>query len=103
MMSIFARNRELRVRQEILQGVYENNLDILGKGRGSIQQKRLSLLKKTLLSLCLSLIVILGFGNYLTPSFIPETQITASTILQLPPLRTPENASNPSEYKALIS
>lgn len=63
MMSLFARNSELRIRQNILRGVYEQNLVILGKGR-PILSKRPLLRTKLLLSALMCVLAVLLHSQY---------------------------------------
>jgi len=72
MIPIFARKNELRVRQNILHGVYEENLYILGKGRPASLQHRSFTLKKILLCVVVCLFVVLMNGEYEGTSFSPS-------------------------------
>lgn len=103
MISIFLKNRELRARQSILRGVYEDNLRIVGKRHITLYKKRPFYFRKMFLSFFLSLIAVLVQWNYLTSPFFPERQITASLITQGPVSQPAENAATPSDYKTFIS
>lgn len=106
MISIFARKRDLRVREDILKGVYEDNLRIVGKLRDARLKKRYRPFSKTLLVIAIASVIVLFQGNYLLAPNIPERQLTASvsvphiTLDTLPPL-SKDNAK-PSDYRAML-
>ncbi len=79
MISVFSRNSELKVRQTILKGVYEENLVILGKGRGRLAKRSTSFRKRFFVLLLLSLTVLFIYENYVTKNIFPQEQLTANT------------------------
>ena len=79
MISVLFRNSELKVRQAILKGVYEENLVILGKGRGRTAKRRPFFLKKFFLVLLISLTVLFIYENYIANKMFPQEQLTANT------------------------
>lgn len=100
MLSIIHKKRELRRRKAILKGVYEDNLRIIGKYPDIIPWKMPFSLKKMFLFFSITLLTILGHGNYLNLTLFPEKQITAGFIN---PLSPPFSKSiNPSDYKAFL-
>ena len=84
MISIFARNNEHRVRKNILHGVYEENLYILGRGRQTPSQQRSFTLKKILLFAVVCLFVVLMNGEYESTSFSPSDSVLDSPSDSLP-------------------
>jgi N-acetylmuramoyl-L-alanine amidase len=105
MMTIFSKNNELKLKNEILKGVYEENLDILGKGRARIYKQKPFYLRKLFLSFPLALIALLLNGIFFTPSFFAEKELTASTsphvsVTAVRPAAEVLQAN--SDYKALI-
>ena len=63
MISIFGRKKDLKVRQDILRGVYEENLLILGRGRPAHSQRRPISPKKILLAAVICLFSVLIDGR----------------------------------------
>lgn len=88
MIPIFARKNELRVRQNILHGVYEENLHILGKGRPALSRHRSFALKKILLCAAVCLFVVLMNGEYegtsFSPSEMPANMGTKFSLSEMP-------------------
>jgi len=103
MLSIIPKKRELRVREAILRGVYEDNLRIIGKHPGVLSSRGLFFFKKMFLFFSIALITILGQGNYLNLSLLPERQMTASLITQKPSTAPAEKSVKPSDYTAFVS
>jgi N-acetylmuramoyl-L-alanine amidase len=90
---------ESKVKREILRGVYEENLRIIGKRRGRTMTKRRHFfLTKILLVLLLVSVALLVQGNSLTVPFLPEGQLTASPIS----LRGLSDPARPSDYEPLM-
>jgi N-acetylmuramoyl-L-alanine amidase len=79
MISVFSRNSELKVRQAILRGVYEENLVILGKGRGRRARQSRSFRKRFFVFLLLSLTALFIHENYVANKIFPQEQLTANT------------------------
>ncbi len=103
MISILLRKRELKVREAIIRGVYEENLKIIGKYNGIISKERSFSLKKMFLTFVISVAAIFMHVNYLSPSsFFPENQVTANIIIQRP-VTLPVDPDNPSDYRTFIS
>jgi N-acetylmuramoyl-L-alanine amidase len=71
MIPIFAKKNELRVRQNILRGVFEENLLMLGRGRPALSRHSPFALKKILLYAVVCLFAILMHGQYEGTSFSP--------------------------------
>jgi len=103
MISILLRKRELKIREAIIRGVYEENLKIIGKYNGAISKERSFSIKKMFLTLFVSVAAILMHVNYLSPSSLfPENQVTANIIMQKP-VTLPVDPDNPSDYRAFIN
>jgi len=71
MISIFIRKNEFKIRQNILRGVYEENLSMLRRDRPALSSRRHLLLKRILLSSVLFVLASLMYGQYLDSSFAP--------------------------------
>jgi len=84
MIPIFARKNELRIRQKILRGVYEENLLMLGKRRPTLSRRRLFLPKKILLSAVVCLLAILMHGQYMGTSLSPSEMPANMNTYRLP-------------------
>ncbi|OGW40297.1 MAG: hypothetical protein A2Y97_09275 [Nitrospirae bacterium RBG_13_39_12] len=78
MISIFIKNRELRQRQTILKGVYEDNLRIIGKSPKTVLGKTPLSIKKIFLFFSITMLVVLGHGNYVNFSLLKEGSIRDS-------------------------
>jgi N-acetylmuramoyl-L-alanine amidase len=125
MKSLFAGKKEFRIRQDILRGVYEENLYILGRGRPAPSQRTSFLLKGILLSAVLSTFAILMPNQHTGSSFTPAiSTVPISTIpVRLPPASvsaeltpeldkhpllpassgTSEDTANVSEFSTIIN
>jgi len=79
MISVFSRNSELKVRQAILKGVYEENLVILGKGRSRLAKRSRSFHKRFFVFLLLSLTALFIHENYVANKIFPQEQLAANT------------------------
>jgi N-acetylmuramoyl-L-alanine amidase len=94
-----SKNSESKVRREILKGVYEENLKIIGKRQGrTVTRRRHFFLNKILLVLLLVSVALLVQGNSLTGPFLPEGQLTASPIAP----RGLADQVRPSDYRPLM-
>lgn len=103
MISILLRKREIKVREAIIRGVYEENLKIIGKYDGIISKERSFSLKKMFLTFCISIAAIFMHVNYLSPSlFFPENHVTANIITQRP-ITQLVDPDNPLDYRTFIS
>jgi N-acetylmuramoyl-L-alanine amidase len=94
---------ELRTRQTILRGIYEDNLRIVGKG-SAILSDRWFITRRTIsLFILTALLALLGYVNYSDRSLSPEKKITTLSIAtpQIPPLPS-ETPVAPSDYTALV-
>jgi N-acetylmuramoyl-L-alanine amidase len=95
----FSRDSESIVRREILKGVYEENLRIIGKRRRkAVSKGNLLLERKIFLILLVTCLAVLIQGNSLTRPILPEGKLTASLIIPRP---DPASA-RPSDYSAFI-
>lgn len=99
MLSIIYKRREIRLRQAILKGVYEDNLRIIGKAPNPILKSVPLPFKKMFLFFSVALLAILGQGNYL--NLFQEGQMTASLTTQKPFLPAKDSVSS-SDYKAFL-
>jgi len=82
MMTGFFRKNEIKQKNDILRGVYEENLRIIGKGRARIARARPFFLRKTFLTFLLAMTALLLHGIFSNSTFPPENQLTASTVPQ---------------------
>jgi len=71
-MSIFTRKKEFKSRQHILQGIYEENLCILGRGRVASSRRKPSTLRRILLPGVLCIFAVLMHVQHTGSSFEPE-------------------------------
>jgi len=125
MISLFTAKKEFKIRQDMLRGVYEENLFILGRGRPALSRRRSFLLKGILLCAVFSALAILMPDQHTGCSFTPgKPTAPISTIpVRLPPASvsaeltqesdkysplpavsvTPEDAANASEFSAIMN
>lgn len=98
----FSTDREARVRSEILKGVYEDNLRIIGMRQGPTIAKRSHLLLRKIglvfLLVCFALLV---HGNSLTGPILPEGRLTASPIAPQAD-RADRGRDRPADYGTFI-
>jgi N-acetylmuramoyl-L-alanine amidase len=71
MISIFIGKNESKIRQNILRGVYEENLSMLRRARPALSWRRHLSLKRILLSAVLCVFAVLMHGQYMGSSFAP--------------------------------
>jgi N-acetylmuramoyl-L-alanine amidase len=71
MISIFTGKNEFKIRRNILRGVYEENLFMLGRGCPRLSRRRPLLLKRILLSAVLCIFAVLMHDQYTGSSFAP--------------------------------
>jgi N-acetylmuramoyl-L-alanine amidase len=107
MITFFPKKKEIRCRQDILRGVYEENLRIIGRrGYTAIAKQRHFFPKKTFLIIFITLAALLAHGTYMTQPFSHEEELTASPIEKAPPPQArpalPDGVT-PSDYRALMS
>ena len=103
MLPINSKRRELKAREAILRGVYEDNLKIIGKQSDESQWKIPLSLKKMFLLFSVGLLTILGQGSYLNLPLFQETQMTASIMTQKNHPMPDENSISSSDYKEFFS
>ncbi len=107
MMTGFFRKTEIKQKKDILRGVYEENLRIIGKGRACIARKRPFYLRKTFLTFLLAMSALLLHGVFSNTTIPPENQLTASIMPQIMPIlpaRAPgETLLASTDYKAFIN
>ena len=107
MMTGFFRKTEIKQKKDILRGVYEENLRIIGKGRACIARKRPFYLRKTFLTFLLAMSALLLHGVFSNTTIPPENQLTASIMPQIMPVlpaRAPgETLLASTDYKAFIN
>ena len=92
MISVFVRNSELKVRRAILKGVYEENLVILGKGKGRLAKQRPFFFKKFFLVLLISLTALVIYENYVAHKIFPQEQLTANTTARVALVHPEDNS-----------
>jgi N-acetylmuramoyl-L-alanine amidase len=103
MMFVFIGKNESRIRQNILRGVYEENLLMLSKGRPALSRRGPFPLKKILFSAVLCVLAVLIHGQYTGSSFAP-VEPTANTRILLASLPEPaEPAADRSTATAPLS
>ena len=106
MTPFITKKNKLKIRQDILRGVYEENLYILGKGRTVLSRRKPFPLKKILLSTAVCFFTILMHGQYMGSSFVPtEPTVNMSTnTLPLPEAGVSlEGSANTSEFSPFIN
>lgn len=107
MMTMFFRKNEIKLRKDILRGVYEENLKIIGKGRSCIAKPKPFFLRKMFLTFSLAITAVLLHGIFFDTTFFPEKELTASIISQnvpVPPEKAPAEAlPASSDYNAFIN
>ncbi len=84
MISIFAKKNQLKIRQDVLRGVYEENLHILGRGRPTLSRRGSFPLKRILLYAVAFLFPFLMHGQYMGTSFSPA-ELPANMSANSPP------------------
>jgi len=107
MMTGFFRNNEIKQKNDILRGVYEENLRIIGKGHARITKTKPFFLRKTFLTFLLVVSTLLLHGVFSNTTLHPENQLTASIIPQnmpvLPASVPGEELPASSDYQAFIN
>lgn len=103
MFSLFFRRRELRVRENILKGVYEDNLRMVGKHSHDLASRTSLHYSKFFFIFSVVFFIILTQGNYLTSTYLPETPTQASLVPQQSPISPLlEGSADSSDYQALL-
>jgi N-acetylmuramoyl-L-alanine amidase len=95
MISVFSRNRELKLKKNILKGVYEDNLRILGKGPKITRKRTTFSFKKAGLFVSILFIALIISGNYLDFPLNQEKQMAAS-------FSDYENSTHSEDYRAFL-
>ncbi len=105
MLSKFIKSgkRDLRIRQAILKGVYEENLRIIGKAPANISAKIPLSFVKIFLFLFILSGVILGYEKYLSLPLFEDSRMTASISPQNSFPVPADEPVLPSEYKDFMS
>lgn len=101
MFSIFSREKsDIKIKREILRGIYEGNLRIISKEEGVAFRQKPFVLNKFFMPLIISTIAVIAHGSYVANSFLSEKQLTAVVIKNktLPP----SSKSNPADFQAFI-
>ncbi|MDA8084128.1 MAG: N-acetylmuramoyl-L-alanine amidase [Nitrospiraceae bacterium] len=89
------------MRQDILRGVYEDNLRIIGKGHAAIYKHRYYLPRRLLIPLLLSILIIISQSSLVSAPFLPEKYLR--TLASVKTLTAGSAAGDgPSDYKAFI-
>src|SRR4030042_2696912 len=86
MISIFTGKNEFKIRQNLLRGVYEENLFMLGRGHLVLSRRRFLPLKRILLFAVLCVLAVLMHGQYIGSSFAPAEP---SANMSTPPASLP--------------
>jgi N-acetylmuramoyl-L-alanine amidase len=103
MISAFFRKRELKVRREILKGVFEENLRIIGKRKSGLARRGTFSAKRVLLIFFISALAVLAGGNYLNAPLLAEKQTTAGIIPGPTSFRPAVDPHNLSDFKAFVT
>jgi N-acetylmuramoyl-L-alanine amidase len=110
MISTIFKKRELRLKETILKGVYEENLKIVGKEPERALSRLPLNLRKMFLSSFLVLLFILGYGNPLNLSLFQDKQTIAHMNIQKSvsqPFNTsfiePDFSVNPLDFKSFLN
>jgi N-acetylmuramoyl-L-alanine amidase len=103
MISAFFRKKEVKVRQEILKGIYEENLLIIGKKKGALLSRRTFSPNRILLICCLAAIVVLAGGNYLNAPLLAEKKTAGEIAMSPVPVHSSAELPNPSDFKAFVT
>jgi N-acetylmuramoyl-L-alanine amidase len=85
MISIFSGKNDFKIRQNLLRGVYEENLFMLGRGDLVLSRPKFLLLRRILLSAVICILAILIHGQYTGSSFTPADQTMNTNTLPYPP------------------
>lgn len=107
MLPFSSKKPEIRMRNDILRGVYEDNLRIIGKGPAVLNRHRIYVPRRILLPVLISLMIIFLQESLVSTSTQPDRQITAGMTrgAAAPGLNEniPEDPDWKSGYKAFIS
>lgn len=103
MTSHFPRKKEHRIRQNMLRGVYEDNLKIIGKGPEAIYKHRYYLPKRLLLPVVLSFLVIILQSSFVSAPYLPEKYLAQGPRPKPVLAMNADSSDGPSNYKEFIS
>jgi N-acetylmuramoyl-L-alanine amidase len=107
MVPALFKKSELKVRHEILRGVYRDNLRIMGRGRYRRKRDRFFRLKRILLTCLVFLATVLVNGNYLVDLLSPARSITASVLVGRSHAKltaeSPQSPTDLSDYTAFMN
>jgi N-acetylmuramoyl-L-alanine amidase len=105
MISVLIERRNLRMKSNILRGVFEDNLRVLGRRGAPRCGTGLTLSRKLLLSLCTAVVMVLIHGSFPSHQWFPESQIRAGLLYRqpvgVPDLRGPAGALSGEVFQAL--
>ncbi len=101
---LFHRKDAVKIRQDILRGVYEENLFMLGKGRPPLSRPRAFPWKRISLYAVASLFVLLTLGQYVGTSSSPVEQPAGMIIVPIVPRAgvSSEGQWNTPEFSPLM-
>jgi N-acetylmuramoyl-L-alanine amidase len=104
MISLFTAKKEFKIRQDMLRGVYEENLLMLGRGRPALSRRRSFLLKGILLCAVFSAFAVLMLHQHTGSSFTSAKRTAPiSTIpVSLPPPRVSAGLTPKLDNYALL-
>ena len=104
---MFFRKNEIRRRKNILKGVYEDNLKIVGKGPANMAKTRPFFLRRKFRVLYIAIIIVLLLGIFSNNSLFPEKELAASTSFKSGPPISEKPSDNAklvsSDYKVLMN
>ena len=81
MISIFTGKSEFKIRQNLLRGVYEENLFMLGRRDLVLSRRKFLSLKRILLPVVICVLAVLMHGQYTGSSFTPPEQTVNTSTL----------------------
>ncbi len=103
---ILRRKNTAKIRQNILLGVYEENLSLLGRGHPPLSRPRILTLKRIFLCAVALLVVFFAYGRYVGTSSSPAEQPEDMSGVLLPILRgdtSLRNREKNPDFSALAS
>jgi N-acetylmuramoyl-L-alanine amidase len=97
MIVFFTGKNESRIRQNILRGVYEENLSIISKGRSAVSRRKPFPLRRLFLLVVLCMVAVLAPRHYMESSFVPAEPAANGRILlaSLPEPAEPTSNTGP--------
>lgn len=103
MISIFSRKNQIKIRQDVLRGVYEENLHILGRGRPALSRRRSFPLKRILLYTVAFLFSVPMHGQYMGTSFSPAELPANISIDPLPTADHSLESTATFEFRSFVN